>query len=144
MLDLTLLPGSEWLAIAALAAFGLLAHATAWIRAARLRRRVAGLATRLEESTQRLSVAEMLLADTTGDASMLRQRVDQLTTRHETIASTTARNGFRQAIALSKHGATTRQLIDTCGLSQGEAHLIQTLYGRAAGPADQPAGEELH
>jgi hypothetical protein len=30
-----------------------------------------------------------------------------------------------------------RHLVDTCGLSQGEAHLVQNLYGRAPG-GDQP------
>jgi hypothetical protein len=60
--------------------------------------------------------------------------------RQEATGATAVRSGFRQAIALSRHGATTRQLIDTCGLSQGEAHLIQTLYGRA--PAT--AAEEIH
>ena len=55
--------------------------------------------------------------------------------------SSNAKTSLRQAIALSRHGATTRQLIDTCELSQGEAHLIQTLYGQAAGAR---TAEELH
>ena len=40
------------------------------------------------------------------------------------------------------HGATTRQLVDTCGLSQGEAHLVQTLYGRTPGES-APAARAL-
>jgi hypothetical protein len=78
----------------------------------------------------RLAATEVLLAETTAELSQARSRLDQLSVRQEAAGSATVRTGFRQAIALSKHGATTRQLIDTCGLSQGEAHLIQTLYGR--------------
>jgi hypothetical protein len=86
----------------------------------------------------RLAATELLLAETTAELSQARTRLDQLGVRQEAAGSTAVRSGFRQAIALSKHGATTRQLIDTCGLSQGEAHLIQTLYGRAQASA---AGE---
>lgn len=88
---------------------------------------------RFEDLNRRLQATELLLADATSEATRLRQRVDQLATRQETFASGNARSGLRQAIALSKHGATTRQLVDTCGLSQGEAHLVQTLYGRTPG-----------
>ena len=96
---------------------------------------------RIDELGQRLQTTELLLADASGETLKLRQRVDDLTARQETVSAGNARSGLRQAIALSKHGATTRQLIDTCALSQGEAHLIQTLYGRPPG-ATQP--EELH
>lgn len=105
-------------------------------------RQAAGAADgRLDEVNQRLQTMELLLADATSEATRLRQRVDQLTSRQDSLATGNARSGLRQAIALSKHGATTRQLVDTCALSQGEAHLIQTLYGRPPGE-DQP--EELH
>jgi hypothetical protein len=86
----------------------------------------------------RLAATELLLAETTAELSQARTRLDQLSVRQEATGATAVRSGFRQAIALSRHGATTRQLIDTCGLSQGEAHLIQTLYGRAPATA---AGE---
>ncbi len=96
---------------------------------------------RLDEIFQRLQAAELLLADATSEATQLRQRVDLLTSRQESLSAGNSRSGLRQAIALSKHGATTRQLVDTCGLSQGEAHLVQTLYGRNPG-GEQPG--ELH
>ncbi len=117
--------------------------ATAWLagRWAARPRQDADLARRLDEISLRLQSTELLLADATSEANQLRQRVDQLTSRQESITAGNSRNGLRQAIALSKHGATTRQLIDTCGLSQGEAHLIQTLYGRHPGDC-QP--DELH
>lgn len=96
---------------------------------------------RIDDLGQRLQTTELLLADASGETLQLRQRVDELTARQETVSAGNARSGLRQAIALSKHGATIRQLIDTCDLSQGEAHLIQTLYGRPPGPT-QP--DELH
>lgn len=99
----------------------------------------AGLGSQLEQIHQRLQATELLLADATSEATQLRQRVDQLASRQDSFTTGNSRSGLRQAIALSKHGATMRQLVDTCGLSQGEAHLVQSLYGRAPGenaPAD--------
>jgi hypothetical protein len=101
----------------------------------------AGPGSQLDEICQRLQAAELMLADAASEATQLRQRVDQLTSRQDSLTAGNARSGLRQAIALSKHGATTRQLVETCALSQGEAHLIQTLYGRPAGDG-QPG--ELH
>jgi hypothetical protein len=118
--------------------------AMAWLGRRLLRRggrADAALAERLDELTRRLQATELLLADATSEGTQLRQRVDQLASRQEALTTGNARSGLRQAIALSKHGATARQLVDTCGLSQGEAHLVQTLYGRAPGQ-DGPA--ELH
>jgi hypothetical protein len=100
-----------------------------------------GLTARFDDLSQRLQTTELLLADATSETARLRQRVDQLTSRQENISTGNSRTSLRQAIALSKHGATTRQLIDTCSLSHGEAHLIQNLYGRPAGNT-QP--DELH
>jgi len=101
----------------------------------------ATLVNRIDDLNQRLALAEGMLDTASTEAAQVRQRVDQLTSRPEGVAGGTARNGLRQAIALSRHGATTRQLIETCALSQGEAHLIQSLYGRPPGNS-QP--EELH
>ncbi len=152
--------GAAWLnsislpaATPAFVAIGLLAVvltvATLWLgrrltRQHRLRKQ-ATLANGLEELGARLQTMELMLADATSEATQLRQRVDQLSVRQDSQTAGNARSGLRQAIALSRHGATTRQLIDTCSLSQGEAHLIQTLYGRPPTPtkgAAQP--EELH
>lgn len=94
--------------------------------------------SQLDEICQRLQATELLLADATSETAQLRHRVDLLTSRQDSLSAGNSRSGLRQAIALSKHGATTRQLVDTCGLSQGEAHLVQNLYGRAPG-GDQPA-----
>ena len=117
--------------------------ALAWLarRVATGNRPAAGASGQLEEIGRRLQATELLLADATSEATQLRQRVDQLAARQDSLTAGHSRSGLRQAIALSKHGATTRQLVDTCGLSQGEAHLVQTLYGRTPG-ASEPA--EVH
>lgn len=107
----------------------------------RQKRRLSSLEGRHHDAMDRLQAIELLLADSTSESSLLRQRVEQLGMRQENTMSSTAKTSLRQAIALSRHGATTRQLIDTCELSQGEAHLIQTLYGQAAGTR---TAEELH
>lgn len=131
-------PGSVALAAAALPCL----VAVAWLgRRLTGPARPAGLADRFDELHRRLQATELLLADATSEAVQLRQRVDQLASRQDAATGGNTRNGLRQAIALSRHGATARQLVDTCGLSQGEAHLVQTLYGRAPGQ-DGPA--ELH
>jgi len=132
-------PGSVAVALAAIpGVFALL-----WLTRRFTGRRGADpvLGSRLDDLSQRLQTTELQLADATSEASQLRQRVDQLASRQEALSTGNSRSGLRQAIALSKHGATTRQLIETCSLSQGEAHLIQNLYGRPAG-SGQP--EELH
>jgi Skp family chaperone for outer membrane proteins len=102
---------------------GLLAATT---MARRARQEVRRTATDLATAATRLAFVEERLAGTAAELTELRLRLDQGMSQRPAAASA----GFRQAIALSRHGATTRQLIDTCGLSQGEAHLIQTLYGR--------------
>lgn len=119
----------------------LLAISTLAITAFRQKRRLGSLAARNNEAMERLQSIEILLANSTSEASLLRQRVEQLGVRQESALGSSAKTSLRQAIALSRHGATTRQLIDTCELSQGEAHLIQTLYGQ---PAGAPVAEELH
>jgi hypothetical protein len=121
--------------------FALLAISMLAVSGIRQKRRMRRLEARHDEATDRLQAIEILLANSTSEISLLRQRIEQLGVRHDNTMSNSAKTSLRQAIALSRHGATTRQLIDTCELSQGEAHLIQTLYGHAAGT---PVAGELH
>lgn len=98
-------------------------------------------AASFDELRQRLQTVELLLADATSETARLYQRVEQLMAKQDSITADNSRSTLRQAIALSKHGASTRQLIDACSLSQGEAHLIQNLYGR---PPGDVVPDELH
>ena len=133
MIDLYTLSALEWLALPAIAVLltvGLLAGS---VRRTRLARRVHDMELQLAEAVARLGAAELALGEYATESENLRRDVAGIGERHDRLAATRAHNnGLRQAIALSRHGATTRQLVDTCGLSQGEAHLVQTLYGRAA------------
>lgn len=132
-------PGSIALALAAVP--GVLALLCLMARIVGRPAARATLVRRLDELNQRLEATELQLAAASSETGSLRQRVEQLSSRQENLATGNSRSGLRQAIALSKHGATTRQLIETCSLSQGEAHLIQNLYGRPTGNG-QP--DELH
>jgi hypothetical protein len=114
--------------------------ATAWMKGRANSRRATAAATVLGALREQLAVLESQFEASLSDTAELRARVDHLSTRQEARAAT-GTSSLRQAIALSRHGATTRQLIDTCGLSQGEAHLIQTLYGRSVVGSQ---AEELH
>jgi hypothetical protein len=137
-------PGSvaaTLLAVPCLLALLWLAHRLLARRGPDAPRREAAGEARIDELSRRLQIMELLIADANSEAARLRQQVDQLTSKQESIGAETSRSTLRQAIALSRHGATTRQLIDTCALNQGEAHLIQNLYGRPA--ASNPA-DELH
>lgn len=99
------------------------------------------LSARLDDMAGRLAGNEQLLADAATEIGQLRQRVTDLAARQDAAGTGRSRSSLRQAIALCRHGATQRQLIDTCGLSQGEAHLILNLYGRTGN--DAPAAD-LH
>ena len=93
-------------------------------------RKVTQLETRLTESEDRLLDLGRLataLADQTGSQNM---RLDKLQVRQERLDAMAGKTGFSEAIALTRHGADTRELVDTCGLSQGEARLVSVLYGK--------------
>ena len=53
----------------------------------------------------------------------------QLNTRLVHLESLGARHGFKEAIALSQHGATASEIAESCGLNAGEAQLVRALHG---------------
>jgi Protein of unknown function (DUF2802) len=66
-------------------------------------------------------------------------RIDELLAERNHTATASSRPGLREAVALSRHGASTEELISTCRIGRNEARLIQMLYGAArdtAAPAD--------
>lgn len=93
-------------------------------------RRHARLARRLTTAEAALAGMDEWATAAAADVQALREKLEALDERHSATATVRTGPGVRQAIALSRYGATTRQLVDTCGLSQGEAHLVQSLYGR--------------
>ena len=54
----------------------------------------------------------------------LNRRQDELGHRQEQIGSDNNGQSFEQAIKLARKGAGTDELMDVCGLSQGEAELL--------------------
>lgn len=133
MMDFNLLPGADWLVPVLSAGPAALLLAVTLYAGRNTRRRLALVNAQVDESASRLAAAELLLAEATARISQLQDGLEQTTHRQEAVNTSTARNSLRQAIALSRHGASARELIDACGLSHGEAHLISTLYGRPDG-----------
>lgn len=145
MIELHTLIALEWLVLPGVAILLTAVLLGGSIRRSRLTGRIREVELQLADAAARLADAERLITDRATETETLRRQVAELGERQEKIAATRTGNGLRQAIALSRHGATTRQLIDTCGLSQGEAHLVQTLYGRLADDAHHaPAQTTTH
>ena len=69
-------------------------------------------------------------------------RVDKLAADRGRLTSNVDKSGFGEAIALIQHGATARQLIDTCGISRAEAHLVETLYGKTSSATSADAANK--
>ena len=57
------------------------------------------------------------------------EQIKKLTVRQGAVETAGGQSGFKQAIALSRRGASVDELMDTCGISVGEARLILTMYG---------------
>lgn len=55
-----------------------------------------------------------------------------------------SRPGLREAVALSRHGASTDELVSTCRIGRSEAHLIQLLYGAARDATTPPTATDIH
>ena len=87
------------------------------------------------DADQRLSDMEMQIARLTKIGKESGRRIDRLAADQGRLAPDAGRAGFGEAIALIEHGASAEQLIDTCGISQAEARLVETLYGRSEAAA---------
>lgn len=48
---------------------------------------------------------------------------------------------FGRAVRMAKSGATVDELVETCGLSLGEAQLLQRLHGRATEATEKRGAE---
>lgn len=115
-----------------LGALMLSAAALLWARSALRRARSAQ--TSAEISALRLAQLETALAETTA-------QLQTLAGDQERATAVAARPSLREAVALSRHGASTDELVATCRIGQGEAHLIQMLYGASRRPADATRGD---
>lgn len=73
-------------------------------------------------SAQRVAEVETVLAAVTA-------QLQTLLANQERTAAAPTRPSLREAVALSRHGASTEELVATCRIGHSEARLIQMLYG---------------
>lgn len=67
--------------------------------------------------------------------SQSRRQIEGLLAERDRERAAPARPSLREAVALSRHGASTEELISTCRIGQSEARLIQMLYGASRAKA---------
>ena len=119
-----------------LAALSLLLALCALVAASRARRRLRELEASLSALEQSMQSAAGIFAETDIRMNAACEQINQLARRQGSLDAAAGQTGFKQAIALSRRGASETELMDTCGVSQGEARLILTMYG-AGGTASQ-------
>lgn len=95
----------------------------------RLRARLAACEQSIAQVEQAIQSSAALFADTEARLTATRERMDQLVMRQGAIDATGHKAAFQQAIALMRRGASAAELVSVCGVSQGEARLIETMYG---------------
>jgi hypothetical protein len=100
-------------------------------------RRTRDLAAAVEIAGARVAELESALAATDG-------RLNELLAERERTAALPTRPSLREAVALSRHGASVEELVSTCRIGQSEARLIQMLYGTTRATQEAPAGAEIH
>lgn len=126
---------------AGLAVFAVLLAWVGWSGVRRLRRQLATVTERMGQLEQATQSTATLFAANDQHMEGMADQLRQLNKRQELLDASSSRSGFNQAIALTRHGASLDELVDTCGVSRGEARLIQTLHG--AGAAGHAPGEQV-
>ncbi len=116
------------IAIAILSGAVLIATTAAWVARCALRQ---SRAARTTADIAALRVAE--LEDTLAGCTV---QIEALLSQREHERASPARPSLREAVALSRHGASTEELVATCRIGQGEARLIQMLYGTSGRATD--------
>lgn len=111
---------------------GLLIALAALVAAQRARKRLRNFEESLTSLEQAMKSAANIFAESDMRMNAACEQINQLAVRQGTLDAASGQAGFKQAIALSRRGASSRELMDTCGVSQGEARLIQTMYGASS------------
>ena len=123
--------------LCAAAGTGLFIALLALVAAQRARRRLRNFEASLTSLEQAMKSAANIFAESDTRMNAACEQINQLAVRQGTLDAATGQAGFKQAIALSRRGASLSELMDTCGVSQGEARLIQTMYGLDKGGAPE-------
>ena len=76
-----------------------------------------------------LTVLQSLRGQDQGRMDARNQLLNELNVRLARLEGGSSHHGFKEAIALSQHGASVEQISESCGLSQGEAQLVRALHG---------------
>ncbi|MEE4185487.1 MAG: DUF2802 domain-containing protein [Gammaproteobacteria bacterium] len=129
-----------WLAAAAAGSLilVLLACLRGWRTRRQLHQRLAACEQSLGQVEQAIQSSATIFAALEARLDAACEQMDQLSMRQGAIDATGHKAAFQQAIALMRRGASAEELVSVCGVSQGEARLIQTMYGTPA-PADASA-----
>ena len=128
---------SVFAAAAAILAGSLLLAAGAAILGSLARREARAARATAETAALRLAELEAAIA-------AIATQLQALAAERERAGAVTARPSLREAVALSRHGATTEELVATCRIGLGEARLIQMLYGESRPVAAAASGGDLH
>ena len=102
------------------------------VRYRRLQAHTAALAAEADKLLEKLATIEL-------ESEALSERLASTKFEIDRLADTrdqTAGHGMREAIALSRHGASAEQIEDACGLNAGEARLVLSLHGPGRSQAD--------
>lgn len=99
---------------------------------------------RSAQAASAIRIVELRLTESEAALAACNARLAELLTERERERAIPARPGLRQAVALSRHGASTDELVDTCRIGQNEARLIQMLYGNQGVPAPDAADTGVH
>jgi len=75
---------------------------------------------------------------------MRRRKLESLLADQERAAAAPTRPSLREAVALSRHGASTEELVATCRIGQSEARLIQMLYGASRLATEVSSTSDVH
>jgi hypothetical protein len=127
----------NWLVAMAAGTLGgtLLLALAGLVTARRAGKRADAVRVAAELAAARLATVESELARASTELA-------DIVAERERTAALPTRPSLREAVALSRHGASTDELVSTCRIGQSEARLIQMLYG-AQRTATRAEGEAL-
>ena len=89
-------------------------------------------------------IATLRVAELENTVTRYAEQMEALLAERERERSTPTRPSLREAVALSRHGASTDELVSTCSIGQSEARLIQMLYGAQKRSLDDATACEVH
>lgn len=126
MMSATIIAGTATLA--ALAIAGLTIALLSWRQARAAAARAAALADALAVALEGALSAEAQQAELRAVLGTLRSRLDRMILKQGRVEQPGEPPGYQAAIDLTRDGADDDVLMNTCGLTRGEARLIRNLY----------------